>query len=76
MTTSDYKKAFTQLKNNPVKMAKYIKHNTPKKRNCGLDRMPCKYCGRKGGHVGQYGIGFCRQCFRDYAQDIGFKKYS
>ena len=76
MTVSDYKKVFVQLKENPVKLQKYIKHNTPKARKCGVNKKPCRRCGRKGGHVGQYGLSLCRQCFREIAKKIGFKKYS
>lgn len=76
MTTSNYKKVFKQLKNKPVKLKKYIKHNAPKKRSCGLTLHPCQRCGRNGAHIGKYGINVCRQCFREIATKIGFKKYS
>ena len=32
--------------------------------------------GRFGGHISKYGIGLCRHCFREIAEEIGFKKYS
>ena len=76
MTTSDYKKAFTQLDNKPVKKAKYIKFNKPKDRSCGIALFKCRRCGRNRGHIKKYGIGLCRQCFREIAQSIGFKKYN
>ena len=76
MTTSNYKKAFKQLKNKPAKLAKYKKHNMPKKRTTGAMLKRCKNCGRTGGHISKYGIHLCRQCFREYATEIGFKKYS
>ncbi len=76
MTYSDYKKAFKQLKAKPVKMQKYKKHNTPKKRSCGENRVRCKRCGRTGGHIAKYGLDVCRHCFREIARSIGFKKYS
>ena len=75
MTTSDFRKAFTQLKNKPSKMRKYIKHNAPKKRSCGRALKKCRLCGRNGAHVSQYGLNLCRQCFRDIAPKIGFKKF-
>ena len=40
------------------------------------DWRRCKNCGRTGGHISKYGIHLCRQCFREYATEIGFKKYS
>ena len=75
MTYSNYKKAFTQLKAKPAKMKKYIKHNAPKNRKCGINLKKCKRCGRIRGHIGKYGINLCRQCFKEIATKIGFKKY-
>jgi small subunit ribosomal protein S14 len=34
----------------------------------------CKMCGRKQGLVRRYNIMLCRQCFREWAPKIGFKK--
>jgi small subunit ribosomal protein S14 len=76
MTTSDYRKMFKQLKVKPAKLAKYIKHNAPKVRTTGENLFPCKRCGRTGAHINKYGLGICRQCLRDIATKIGFKKYS
>ncbi len=36
----------------------------------------CQRCGRKQGLVGKYDIWLCRQCFREIAREMGFKKYS
>lgn len=36
----------------------------------------CRRCGRMRGMVRRYGLRLCRQCFRDSARDLGFKKYS
>ena len=76
MTTSNYNKEFTQLKFKPSKMTKYIKHNQPKNRTFGISTKRCKRCGRFGAHIGKYGLHLCRQCFRDIATKLGFKKYS
>lgn len=76
MTTSDYKKVFKQLKSKPAKLKKYKKHNAPKKRTTGDMLKKCKNCGRTGGHISKYGIHLCRQCFRDYATQLGFRKYN
>jgi small subunit ribosomal protein S14 len=35
----------------------------------------CQRCGRNQGLVGKYDIWLCRQCFREIARDMGFKKY-
>lgn len=76
MTTSDYKKAFTQLKAKLVILKKYNKHNTPKARNTGMGQRRCKKCGRYGAHIRSYSIHLCRTCFREDAKSIGFKKFS
>ena len=76
MTTSDYKKAFTQLDHKPTIKKKFIKHNKPKERTCGIAIRKCRRCGRNGAHIQKYGLGLCRQCFRDIARNLGFKKYN
>lgn len=38
-------------------------------------RESCQRCGRKQGLVGKYDIWLCRQCFREIARDMGFRKY-
>jgi len=76
MTYSDYRKVFKQLRAKPAKLKKFLKHNSPKERTCGYNIRRCVRCGRTRGHVGAYGINLCRQCFRDIATKIGFKKYS
>ncbi len=76
MTYSDFRKAFKQLKAKPVKMKKYLKHNSPKPRKYGISTKKCRRCGRPGAHIGKYGINMCRTCFREVAVNIGFKKFS
>ncbi len=39
-------------------------------------RIGCDRCGRKRGIVRRYGMHVCRQCFREIASEIGFKKYA
>ncbi len=75
MTTKDYTKAFRQLEAKLVKKKKFIKHNTPKKRTTGIGTRKCRLCGRWGAHIRSYGLHLCRQCFRDEASSIGFKKF-
>lgn len=76
MTTSDYRKVFKQLDAKPVKKTKFLRFNQPKKRSCGLALRKCKQCGRLGAHIRKYGLHLCRQCFRETAPELGFKKYS
>lgn len=76
MTTSDYRKEFKQLDLKPIKKAKYLKFNKPKLRTCGIALRKCRNCGRNGAHIRKYGLHVCRQCFRELAIKLGFKKYS
>ena len=76
MTYSNHEKAFTQLETKPFKKAKFIKHNGPKERTTGINSKRCRRCGRTRAHIDKYGLNLCRQCFREIATKIGFKKYS
>ena len=76
MTASNPKKVYKQLKVKPSKLEKFKKHNISKKRSCGRNLKICSRCGRRRGHINKYGLDLCRQCFRDVATKIGFKKYS
>lgn len=76
MTASDWSKITKQLKNKPVIMQKFIKHNKPKKRKTGITARRCERCLRYGAHIKSYGLNLCRHCFREIAEEIGFKKYS
>jgi len=76
MTASDWKKIMKQLQGKPEKMQKFLKHNKPKERTIGLSVRKCERCGRFGAHIKSYGLNLCRHCFREIAEEIGFKKYS
>ena len=76
MTASDWKKILKQLKNKPEIRAKFLKHNKPKERTIGIAVRKCEKCGRFGAHIRSYGLNMCRHCFREIAEEIGFKKYS
>jgi len=76
MTASDWRKLYNQLKSKPAVANKFIKHCKPKERKTGIAKYKCERCGRFGAKVGQYRLNFCRQCFREIAEEIGFKKYS
>ena len=75
MTTSDYKKVLKQISKKPAKMKKFQKHNVPKTRSCGKAKKKCRRCGRNGAHIDKYGLDVCRQCFREIAVKMGFKKF-
>ena len=76
MTASDWRKILKQLRNKPVIMERFLKHCKPKERKSGIAKKKCERCGRYGAHINQYGLHLCRQCFREIAEEIGFKKYS
>lgn len=76
MTASDWRKMLKQFIKKPVIKAKFIKHNRPKQRTTGIARRKCEKCGRFGAMINSYGLNLCRHCFREIAEEIGFKKYS
>ena len=76
MTASDWKKTLGQLERKPAVKEKFIRHNKPQERKTGISVKKCERCGRFGAHIKSYGLNLCRQCFREIASQIGFKKYS
>ena len=76
MTYSHYSKMIKQLSAKPAKLQKYNKHNKPKDRTTGINKKRCRRCWRTRAHIDKYGLNLCRQCFREVARKIGFKKYS
>ncbi len=75
MTVSNWKKAFKQLNAKPAVKRKYVKHNKPAERAHGIATRACGHCGRHRAHINKYGLHLCRQCFRQYASELGFKKF-
>jgi small subunit ribosomal protein S14 len=47
-----------------------------KKRKFGRGSRVCRRCGRRGALIRKYNLYYCRQCFREVAKKLGFKKYS
>jgi SSU ribosomal protein S14P len=39
-------------------------------------QVECRRCERKQGLIGKYDVNLCRQCFREVARSMGFRKYS
>lgn len=76
MTAGDWRKILDQIKHKDAKRKKFLKHNKPKEREFGESTKSCEECGRFGGHISSYGLHLCRQCFREMAEKIGFKKYN
>jgi ribosomal protein S14 len=46
-----------------------------KERKFGVGSRRCRRCGRYEGIIRRYGLMYCRQCFREVARKLGFKKY-
>ncbi|MBR9704456.1 30S ribosomal protein S14 [Candidatus Pacearchaeota archaeon] len=76
MTASDWRKQLKQYVNKTAIRQKYIKHNKPKVRTCGITKKKCERCGRYGAMINKYGLNLCRHCFREIATELGFKKFS
>jgi len=47
-----------------------------KEKKYGKGSRKCQKCGKRNGLIRKYGFCYCRQCFREMAQKLGFKKYS
>ncbi|CAM9134660.1 unnamed protein product [Discosporangium mesarthrocarpum] len=52
--------------------SKALGNSHPKK--YGKGGRYCRVCGNQHGLIRKYGLNMCRQCFRIYANDIGFHK--
>lgn len=65
-----------QIAGKPVKLARYVKFNSAKKRKFGKGATRCRKCGTRRGIINKYGLTYCRRCFREDAEKLGFKKYS
>lgn len=76
MTTSHHEKVLPQIGKKPGKYQKFLKHNTPRRRTFGGSTKRCRLCGRTGGHINKYGLNMCRECFRNKALKLNFKKYN
>ncbi|KAG2190153.1 hypothetical protein INT46_010742 [Mucor plumbeus] len=42
----------------------------------GKGSRQCRVCAHRAGLIRKYNLNVCRQCFREYASDIGFHKVS
>jgi ribosomal protein S14 len=65
-----------QLENKKVKLARYMKFNKEKERKTGANIKKCRKCGKTSGVISKYGLMYCRQCFREEAEKLGFRKFS
>ena len=49
------------------------KHFYSKKK--GRGNRVCKRCGTSRGLIRKYGLNICRRCFREMAEELGFRKF-
>lgn len=73
MTFKNMKK---QIEKKPEKLAKVMKFNAPKERSSGRAKSECRLCGKTEGVISKYGLLYCRQCFREIAEKLGFNKFN
>jgi ribosomal protein S14 len=41
----------------------------------GKGNRICRFCGNSRGLIRSYQLHVCRRCFREVAEDVGFRKY-
>jgi small subunit ribosomal protein S14 len=51
------------------------KEKIVKKKKFGRGTRVCRRCGNARGLIRKYDLYYCRRCFREIAQSVGFKKY-
>lgn len=71
-----YERVRKQIENKPETLARFEKFNKARDRKFGKGTFKCRNCNRHGGIIRKYGLVYCRQCFREEAEKLGFKKYS
>eukprot|EP00640_Fibrocapsa_japonica_P008738 CAMPEP_0113942468 /NCGR_PEP_ID=MMETSP1339-20121228/8178_1 /TAXON_ID=94617 /ORGANISM="Fibrocapsa japonica" /LENGTH=56 /DNA_ID=CAMNT_0000946959 /DNA_START=110 /DNA_END=280 /DNA_ORIENTATION=+ /assembly_acc=CAM_ASM_000762 len=54
--------------------SKALQNSHPK--NHGKGGRKCRVCANPHAIIRKYGMNVCRQCFQQYAKDIGFIKYN
>lgn len=52
------------------------KFRPPKEKRMGRGAQRCQRCGTRDAVIQKYKLYLCRQCFREIAPLLGFKKYN
>lgn len=52
-----------------------VKFKPPKPKTMGRGAQKCQRCGSRDAVIQKYGLYLCRQCFREVAYTMGFRKY-
>ena len=71
-----YERVRKSIKDKPVKLARYERFNKTLPRKHGKSVRPCRKCGKRAGVIRKYGLMYCRQCFREEAEKLGFRKFN
>jgi len=71
-----FEKSKKQVEKKKAKFARFMKFCGPRKREFGKSVYPCRRCGKTSGVIVKYGLQYCRQCFREEAPKLGFRKYN
>jgi ribosomal protein S14 len=71
-----YERVRKQIEKKPVKLARYEKFNKKKPRKYGRNVIHCRKCDTTRGVMKKYDLNYCRRCFREDAEKIGFNKFS
>ena len=71
-----YDRVKKQIEGDPVRVARFEKFNKKKARKSGRNVVHCKKCGTTRGVIKKYGLAYCRRCFREDGEKLGFNKYS
>lgn len=64
-----------QIKDKPQMLARFEKFNKGKQRKFGKVTHKCRVCGARAGVIRKYGVLYCRKCFREQAERLGFNKF-
>jgi ribosomal protein S14 len=65
-----------QIENKKEKVARYDKFNKKKERKFGRNVIHCRKCDTTRGVMKRYGLHYCRRCFREDGEKLGFNKFS
>lgn len=72
---SAYDRILKTLKDKPAKSKRFVKFSSHKFQPHDIKLRKCVRCNRLDGHIRVHGLNYCRECFREVATDLGFRKY-
>jgi small subunit ribosomal protein S14 len=70
-----YERIAKTLKGKPAKYSRFTRFNQHKTQPHDARSRRCIRCNRPEGLVSMHGLNYCRECFREVAKDLGFRKY-